>query len=189
MTMKIQEVEAVLEKQELDFFIKGNLSLEKSTRRKAFEWFPEQGWEDLIKLQEVCPAEFGSLADDVERNEKMWKAVRFPWVVLKRQLSVHMYLLSSSACFKTPSLNLIIRAAVLPRLVQWWWVTLSLQAIVCHLCPLHCTADNWLYLVIESYHVLFTVSCPSLPACSPTILCIPTVCVLLCPSSLTHSTH
>ena len=78
MTMKIQEVEGVLEKQELDFFIKGNLSLEKSAHRKPFEWLPEQGWEDLIKLQEVCPAEFGSLADDVERNEKMWKVVRLP---------------------------------------------------------------------------------------------------------------
>ena len=73
--MKIQEVESSLKKEELDFFMKGNLSLEKSSRRKPYDWIPDQGWEDLIRLQEVCPEEFGTLADDVERNEKQWKTV------------------------------------------------------------------------------------------------------------------
>nr|WAW84832.1 axonemal dynein heavy chain 10 [Halisarca dujardinii] len=73
LTMKIQEVESTLRKEELDFFIKGNLSLEKSKRRKPYDWMPDQGWEDLIRLQEVCPEEFSSLADDVEKNEGSWK--------------------------------------------------------------------------------------------------------------------
>lgn len=49
--------------------------MEKNPRQKPFEWLPDQGWEDLMKLTTVQPDIFGSLADDVERNEKTWKYV------------------------------------------------------------------------------------------------------------------
>ena len=75
MTIKIREVESSLNREELDFFIKGNLSLEKSARVKPYDWMPDQGWEDLIKLVQVNPEVFGSLADDVERHEQSWKEV------------------------------------------------------------------------------------------------------------------
>ena len=42
MTIKILEGDGDLDHQLLDFFLKGNLSLEKSTRAKPFEWFPDQ---------------------------------------------------------------------------------------------------------------------------------------------------
>ena len=90
--MKIQEVESSLQKEELDFFIKGNLSLEKSARRKPYDWLPDQGWEDLIKLQDVCSEQFGSLADDVEKNEKMWKDVSL--VIYKSNLYFMCYVYS-----------------------------------------------------------------------------------------------
>lgn len=80
MTMKIQEVESELNQEELDFFIKGNISLEKSTRLRPHDWLPEQGWEDMMKLTTVLPDVFGSLADDVEKNEQRWKEVSLPKV-------------------------------------------------------------------------------------------------------------
>ncbi len=53
----------------------GNISLEKSARRKPYDWLPDQGWEDIIKLCSIQPDIFGSLADDIEKNEKTWKEV------------------------------------------------------------------------------------------------------------------
>eukprot|EP00118_Oscarella_pearsei_P005341 m.24505 g.24505 ORF g.24505 m.24505 type:complete len:2538 (+) comp28630_c0_seq1:2-7615(+) len=73
MTIKIQEADGTLNHEELDFFVKGNLSLEKSRRSKPHTWIPDQGWEDTIKLSAVAPDAFGSLPDDIERNEKAWK--------------------------------------------------------------------------------------------------------------------
>ena len=74
MTIKIQEVEESLH-EELDFFIKGNISLEKSSRLKPYNWIPDQGWEDIIRLREISHDVLGSLPDDVEKNEKAWKEV------------------------------------------------------------------------------------------------------------------
>lgn len=56
----------------------GNLSLEKSRRKKPCHWLPEQGWEDLVKLAELFPEVFNSLPDDVERNLCEWRSVRKP---------------------------------------------------------------------------------------------------------------
>lgn len=75
MTIKIQEVEESLQHEELDFFIKGNISLEKSSRLKPYNWIPDQGWEDIMRLSEISPDVFGSLPGDVEKNEKAWKEV------------------------------------------------------------------------------------------------------------------
>lgn len=55
---------------------KGNLSLEKSKRKKSCDWLPDQGWEDIVKLAELFPEQFGSLPDDVEKNSTDWKSVR-----------------------------------------------------------------------------------------------------------------
>ena len=73
----------------LDFFLKGNLSLEKSERQKPYEWIPDQGWEDLVQLSEqhkdmppsadikakdvdeVHP--LATILDSVEGNEAAWK--------------------------------------------------------------------------------------------------------------------
>ena len=73
MTIKIQESDGTLNREELNFFVKGNMSLEKSHRPKPHAWIPDQGWEDIQRLMCVTPDTFGSLADDVERNEKAWK--------------------------------------------------------------------------------------------------------------------
>lgn len=69
------EADGNLKQEELDFFLKGNIALEKSARQKPFPWIPDQGWEDIIRLCTVTPDVFGSLADDIERNESAWKEV------------------------------------------------------------------------------------------------------------------
>ncbi len=56
-------------------FFQGNVALEKAKRKKPFGWFPDAGWEDCVRLAEVSPECFGSLLDDIERNEKIWKEV------------------------------------------------------------------------------------------------------------------
>jgi dynein heavy chain len=37
----------------IDFFLKGNLSLEKARRHKLYEWLPDQGWQDLTRLVQI----------------------------------------------------------------------------------------------------------------------------------------
>ena len=76
MTIKIMEADGKINPEELDFFLKGNISLEKSSRSKPFPWLPEQGWEDIQRLMTVTPEAFSSLSDDIERNGDEWKEVR-----------------------------------------------------------------------------------------------------------------
>ncbi|XP_021268215.1 dynein heavy chain 10, axonemal isoform X2 [Numida meleagris] len=73
MTVKIEQAEDRVPHEELDFFLKGNISLEKSARKKPYAWLPDQGWEDLIRLSELFPEQFESLPDDVEKNPDVWK--------------------------------------------------------------------------------------------------------------------
>ncbi|XP_062874230.1 dynein axonemal heavy chain 10 [Trichomycterus rosablanca] len=73
MTIKIEQAEGRAPQEELEFFLKGNLSLEKSKRKKPFDWLPDQGWEDIVRLNEVFPKEFGTLIDDIEKNPAEWK--------------------------------------------------------------------------------------------------------------------
>ena len=69
------EADGKLNPEELDFFLKGNISLEKSARSKPFPWLPDQGWEDIQRLMTVTPEAFSSLSDDIERNGNEWKEV------------------------------------------------------------------------------------------------------------------
>ncbi|MGH0158836.1 UNVERIFIED_CONTAM: hypothetical protein FKN15_061612 [Acipenser sinensis] len=74
MTIKIEQAEFRAPQSELDFFLKGNLSLEKSKRKKPCSWLPDQGWEDIIRLAELFPQECGTLPDDVEKHDAEWKS-------------------------------------------------------------------------------------------------------------------
>ncbi|XP_067295015.1 dynein axonemal heavy chain 10 isoform X2 [Pseudorasbora parva] len=73
MTIKIEQADGRAPQDELEFFLKGNLSLEKSKRKKLCDWLPDQGWEDIVRLMELFPNEFGTLADDIENNPEEWK--------------------------------------------------------------------------------------------------------------------
>ncbi|XP_062814743.1 dynein axonemal heavy chain 10 isoform X2 [Anolis carolinensis] len=73
MTIKIEQADYRIPQDELDFFLKGNISLEKSARKKPCLWISDQGWEDVIRIAELFPEQFGSLPDDVENNPDDWK--------------------------------------------------------------------------------------------------------------------
>merc|ERR1712072_1507390 len=77
LTLMILNAENDVEQEELDFFLKGQMSLEKAKQQKPFSWMMDQGWEDFVKL---CSFEgegkegFDTLFDDVTRNEEAWRA-------------------------------------------------------------------------------------------------------------------
>ncbi|XP_019718448.1 dynein heavy chain 10, axonemal-like [Hippocampus comes] len=73
MTIKIEQAEDRVPQEELEFFIKGNLSLEKSSRKKTCSWLPDSAWEDVVKLSELFPGQFESLPDEVCRNSLEWQ--------------------------------------------------------------------------------------------------------------------
>jgi hypothetical protein len=43
----------------LDFFLKGNLSLEPAARPQPHEWLPDQGWQDIVGLAELAAGKLG----------------------------------------------------------------------------------------------------------------------------------
>jgi dynein heavy chain len=73
MTTKLQQNEQNVSQQELEFFIKGSVSLEKTVRENPAKFITAQGWADLIKLSTDFPDDFGNLPDDVERNLDEWQ--------------------------------------------------------------------------------------------------------------------
>ncbi|XP_004753142.1 dynein axonemal heavy chain 10 isoform X1 [Mustela putorius furo] len=73
MTIKIEQAEGRVPQEELDFFLKGNISLEKSRRKKPCAWLSDQGWEDIMLLSEMFSDNFGNLPDDVEKHVAVWQ--------------------------------------------------------------------------------------------------------------------
>lgn len=94
MAIKILEGEGKLDAAQLDFFLRGNLSLEKSARPNPYPaWFPDSGWHDLMRLitmpssTSMSPgskagnagnaqgtSSLARLADSIEANEAEWRA-------------------------------------------------------------------------------------------------------------------
>ncbi len=74
-TVKLEQDRKNVVQEELDFFIKGNIALEKSKRKKPFNWIPDQTWEDSVRLSAEFSSPFGPLLDELERNESEWKSV------------------------------------------------------------------------------------------------------------------
>ncbi|KAM8812104.1 dynein axonemal heavy chain 10 [Rhynchonycteris naso] len=73
MTIKIEQAEGRVPQEELDFFLKGNISLEKNKRKKPCTWLSDQGWEDIMLLSEMFSEYFGSLPGDVEKHLTIWQ--------------------------------------------------------------------------------------------------------------------
>ncbi|XP_077995609.1 dynein axonemal heavy chain 10-like isoform X2 [Glandiceps talaboti] len=73
MTAKLEQAEGNMPQEELDFFIKGNISLDKSKRGKPAKWIPDQGWEDIMRLSEVSPDVFSNFPSDLDRDHMDWR--------------------------------------------------------------------------------------------------------------------
>ena len=72
MTTMIMDGEGELNKIELDFFLKGNTSLEAGSRPNPFNWLSNNGWKDLSRIVSLGPS-WTNLSADIEGNEKTWK--------------------------------------------------------------------------------------------------------------------
>lgn len=72
MTTMIMEGDKDLDKNELDFFLKGNTSLE-SVEAKPFKWMTQTGWKDAKRLTELSGV-WKTLLEDIRENEKVWKS-------------------------------------------------------------------------------------------------------------------
>lgn len=65
MTMMLIEGDAQLNRTELDFFLKGNTSLDIISRQKPYKWVSDQGWKDMQRVVQVGD-EFKNLINDLE---------------------------------------------------------------------------------------------------------------------------
>lgn len=72
MTVKIMESDGAINMREVDFFLKGNMSLEKLDHENPFTWLSDQGWKDLAMLPTLDPV-FEHIVMDVEDSESVWK--------------------------------------------------------------------------------------------------------------------
>ena len=71
MTTMIMDGDEVLNRPEMDFFLKGNTSLDE-VEAKPFRWITPNGWKDAVKLDQMGGIWEGFL-DNIKRNEKLWK--------------------------------------------------------------------------------------------------------------------
>lgn len=60
---------------QLDFFTKGDISIEKSERENPTEWLHTAGWNDILKLSNEFPEKFSTLPDELQHNSSEWKKV------------------------------------------------------------------------------------------------------------------
>ena len=72
MTTMIMDGEEELNRDELDFFLKGNTSLD-SVEDKPNKWMSQNGWKDAVRLATMGPI-WADLIEDIKNNEKHWKA-------------------------------------------------------------------------------------------------------------------
>lgn len=61
---------------QLEFFIKGNVALEKTQRINPAKWLPPTGWEDVLKLSNDFPLQFSELPIQLQDQGIEWKLVR-----------------------------------------------------------------------------------------------------------------
>jgi len=72
MTTMIMDGDDDLNKIELDFFLKGNTSLDAVTRKKPFEWISDNGWKDATKLEELG-ADWQGITNTICDNGSIWR--------------------------------------------------------------------------------------------------------------------
>ena len=77
MTIMIMEKAGTLDKKELDFFLKGNTSLQEMQKKKVVEWIGKSNCKDLYFLNDLSD-DWKNLISSIEDNEEEW----FNWFSL-----------------------------------------------------------------------------------------------------------
>ncbi|KAJ8717768.1 hypothetical protein PYW07_005698 [Mythimna separata] len=73
MNIKLEQSDDRVNQMQLDFFIKGNVSLEKAARACPATWIPSHGWQDIMKLSFDFQDSFAALPDDITRKLDAWQ--------------------------------------------------------------------------------------------------------------------
>ncbi|ETN61879.1 dynein heavy chain 10, axonemal [Anopheles darlingi] len=73
-TIKLEQSRGKLSQAEIDFFIKGKVSLERSGQPCPVTWIGEKGWQDIVLLSELFPDKFGTLPRHIEQNIYEWSS-------------------------------------------------------------------------------------------------------------------
>ena len=78
MAIKILDSNGALNHEQLDFFLRGNLSLEKAARKNPHAWFPDSGWQDLMRLITLGGADaaggpLATVADSITSDGAAWR--------------------------------------------------------------------------------------------------------------------
>ncbi|KYN03638.1 Dynein heavy chain 10, axonemal, partial [Cyphomyrmex costatus] len=71
--VKIEQNIGNVNQKQLEFFIKGNVVLEKVPESNPIKWLPLSGWEDVIKLASDFSEKFGQLPEEIQDFEDEWK--------------------------------------------------------------------------------------------------------------------
>lgn len=72
--VKLEESEGNLTQKELEFFMKGNVSVDKPDKENPYsEWLPEKSWEDIVKLVEDFPDPFENLLQEIKNDPEKWR--------------------------------------------------------------------------------------------------------------------
>ena len=75
MTVMIMEESELFDKslpELLDFFIKGNTSLDEPEMHGKPDWIPPKSWKDLLRLRSISP-QFEIFGDSLQKNQLEWK--------------------------------------------------------------------------------------------------------------------
>jgi dynein heavy chain len=72
MTTMIMDGDDELNQPELNFFLKGNTSLDEIDRKKPYEWISDNGWKDINMLETLGEAWTGFI-DNLVNSGKAWK--------------------------------------------------------------------------------------------------------------------
>lgn len=71
--IRLQMSQHCLHQAEVDFFIKGSISLDSAAGKSPFEWLPDKGWFDLVELEREFGESFGEIVDHVRSEPEQWQ--------------------------------------------------------------------------------------------------------------------
>lgn len=74
MTTKLEISAKRLTQKELEFFLKGSVSLEAAAEECPVDWMSEKGWKDFLKLSADFPNELGKILEHFREHSNEWKS-------------------------------------------------------------------------------------------------------------------
>jgi len=74
MTLQIQQGDGMVDRDQLDFFLKGNLALEKCKDPPPADFMSDTGWHDMQRLKTMNEGKFANLPQDIKDNYDEWKS-------------------------------------------------------------------------------------------------------------------